>query len=84
MFAKVSFDKFSNENLFFFIFISDTFSVIMCACGTNDLSVNEESLVKIVELLIEKGVDVNSNDKWVQNLFELDFCIINMRLKIIY
>ena len=36
----------------------------MCACGSNDPTANQESLVKIVELLIEKGVDVNSYDKW--------------------
>ena len=35
----------------------------MCACGSNDPSANEESLVKIVELLIGMGIDVNSTDK---------------------
>ncbi len=36
----------------------------MCACGSNDPSANEENLIKIVELLVEKGVDVNSCDKY--------------------
>jgi hypothetical protein len=36
---------------------------MMCACGSLDPTAHEESLVKIVELLVEKGVDVNASDK---------------------
>ena len=35
----------------------------MCACGTNDPTAREENLIKIVELLVEKGVEVNVSDK---------------------
>jgi ankyrin repeat protein len=47
-------------------FNDDTFSVIMCACGTNDYSAKEENLVKILDLLVERGVDVNLSDKYYQ------------------
>ena len=43
--------------------MKESFSVILCVCGCNDPSTNEFDLVKIVKLLVEKGVNVNSADK---------------------
>ena len=44
----------------------DSFSVLLCASGCIDNNVNPLDLVKIVKLLISKGADVNSCDKYYQ------------------
>lgn len=47
----------------------DSFNVLMCACGCAEPSASDVNLAKIVELLINKGAEVNSCDKY---LFVID------------
>lgn len=47
-------------------YTDDTFSVLMCACGSREFKYDRSRLLDVVKLLVDQGSDVNSADKFYQ------------------